>query len=198
MAAPQLHPAPPTDGEETSGATEMTRDAKQTKRLDAGGSLAAGGRLGAARDWAAAETDPEEGLVQLRLAQRPASARTLTLQSFRLIRRTASCANDFVVFGTGTAGAATGASASATGTFSGVPTNGQTATLTYGSGAVDTVTATAAAKASTTGTFSGAPTTNQTVVVHGASNATFTAEDNTAATGNFTVAGSFCVAPDKA
>ena len=66
----------------------------------------------------------------------------------------------------------------------GRPTNGQTVTLTYGSGAVDTVTATAAAKASTTGTFSGAPTSRPaTIVVHGASNATLTAEDNTAATG---------------
>ncbi len=193
-----VRPAPPTDDEETNGATRMssaieTGEAASLSEGTVGGGSWGGGLLGVGhgkqnlkRDWAAS------------LGPAASVGADTYPAKFSFDSTTASCANDFVVFGTGTAGAAAGASASATGTFSGVPTNGQTATLTYGSGAVDTVTATAAAKASTTGTFTGAPTSGQTVVVHnGVNTATFTAEDNTAATGSFTVAGAFCVAPGQ-
>ncbi len=182
-----MHSLPPTDGEDSAGASEA-RGAGFSGRDGEWGGVGVGGggsKASLKRDWATS-LGPT---ASVGADEYPAK--------FSFSSTTASCANDFVVFGTGTAGAAAGGSASATGTFTGVPTNGQTATLTYGSGAVDTVTATAAAKASTTGTFTGAPTSGQTVVVHGASNVTFTAEDNTAATGNFTVAGSFCVAPGQ-
>jgi hypothetical protein len=190
-----MHPAQPTDGEASSGATENTGASGPEEEAAAsfggwgsGGGFPSGKRKGALKgDWT---TSLGPG-ASVGADEYPAK--------FSFDSTTASCANDFVVFGTGTAGAAAGASASATGTFSGSgPTNGQTATLTYGSGAVDTVTATAALKASTTGTFSGAPTSGQTLVVHGASNATFTAEDNTAATGTVTVGpGAFCIAPNQ-
>src|SRR5580704_5275010 len=189
-----MHPAQPTDGEASNGAIENT-DASGAEEEAAvsfggwgsGGGFPSGKRKGALKgDW----TTSLGPAASVGADEYPAK--------FSFDTTAASCANDFVVFGTGTAGAAAGASASATGTFTGTgPTNGQTATLTYGSGAVDTVTATAALKASTTGTFTGAPTTGQTLVVHGASNATFTAEDNTAATGTVTVAGAFCVAPNQ-
>ena len=184
-----MHPAQPTDGEASNGATENTgaSGAEEETAVSFGGGFGGGKSKGALKgDWT---TSLGPG-ASVGADEYPAK--------FSFDSTTASCANDFVVFGTGTAGAAAGASASATGTFSGSgPTNGQTATLTYGSGAVDTVTATAALKASTTGTFSGAPTSGQTLVVHGASNATFTAEDNTAATGTVTVAGAFCVAANQ-
>ncbi len=188
-----VHPAPPTDGEEPGGATESRATASDAvdANLDAlfgpptggSGSKSGGGAL--KKDWSAS------------LGPSATVGADSYPAKFSFDSTNASCANDFVVYGTSVNGTAAGASASAMGTFSGVPTNGQTATLTYGSGAVDTVTATAAFKASTTGTFSGAPTTGQTVVVHGASNVTFTAEDNTAAIGNFVVAGAFCVAPGQ-
>ena len=186
-----MHPAPPRDGEGADGVAERQSSVESDLtgvgfRLGSGrwggGSKNGNGKL--KRDWASSLGPGSTAGVDAYPAK------------FNFDTTTASCANDFVVFGTSVTGAAAGASAKATGSFTGVPTNGQTATITYGT-AVDTVTATAAVKASTSGTFSGAPPSGQTVVIMGASNATFTAEDNTAATGSFTVAGAFCVAPGQ-
>jgi len=188
-----VHPAPPTDGEEPGAAPESrdtTLDGLEPNPAVLFGGL--GGGSGSKRGNGPMKKDWSTSLGPSATVGADSYPAKFSFDS-----TTASCANDFVVFGTSVNGTAAGAAATAQGTFSGVPTNGQTATLTYGSGAVDTVTATAAAKASTTGTFSGAPTTGQTVVVHGASNVTFTAEDNTAATGSFAVAGAFCVAPGQ-
>ncbi len=194
-----MHPAPPTDGEATNGAAENI-SANEVEETAAAGSFGApgtgGGTGGGFSGFGSKGSLKGDWTTSLGPAASVGADEYPAKFSFD--STTASCANDFVVFGTGTAGAAAGASATATGTFSGVPTNGQTATLTYGSGAVDTVTATAATDASTTGTFTGAPTSGQTLVIHnGANSATFTAEDNTAATGTITVAGAFCVAPNQ-
>jgi hypothetical protein len=152
-----LHPAPPKDGEETGGGASAAIEAFGGK----GGWGGIGGGSGSTkgtlkRDWS---TSLGPGAT--------VGADTYPAK-FSFDTTTASCTNDFVVYGTSVAGAAAGANAAATGTFSSTgPNDGDTATLTYGSGSVATITATAAETASATGTFSANTSTGQTATIGG-------------------------------
>jgi hypothetical protein len=78
------------------------------------------------------------------------------------VNTTPSCANDFVVFNTSVMSVAT--AASATGTFTGAPTNGQTVTITSGVNS-ETLSASAAVAATGTVTIVSGPNANDTVKV---------------------------------
>jgi hypothetical protein len=78
------------------------------------------------------------------------------------VNATPSCANDFVVFNTSVMSVAT--AASATGTFTGTPTNGQTVTITSGANS-ETLTASFGVAAKGTVTIASGPSANDTVKV---------------------------------
>jgi len=158
-----MHPAPPTDGEESAVATEPRSTA--IDGLDANpnalfgppsgglGSKSGGGPM--KKDWSTS------------LGPSATVGADSYPAKFSFDSTTASCANDFVVYGTSVNGAAAGATATASGTFSGVPNDGETATLTYGSGSVATVTASAATAATGSGSFTANPSTGQTATIGG-------------------------------
>ncbi len=159
-----MHPAPPTDGEEPGVATEPRATA--IDGLDgnpnahfgppSGGFGSKPGNGGMKKDWSTS------------LGPNATVGADSYPAKFSFDSTTASCANDFVVYGTSVNGTAAGAAATAQGTFSGAgPNDGETATLTYGSGAVATLTATAATFASATGTFTANPSTAQTATIGG-------------------------------
>jgi hypothetical protein len=150
-----LHPAPPTDGEDTIGASEVRGAGLPGGSIQWG---VGGGRSKASlkRDWSTS------------LGPNATIGADTYPAKFSFDSSTASCANDFVVYGTSVTGAAAGANAAATGTFSSTgPNDGDTATLSYGSGSVATITASAAEAASNTGTFTGNPTNAQTATIGG-------------------------------
>jgi len=166
-----MHPAPPTDGQETNGATQMSSvpevDVAAEFSLGApgggSGGWGGGGSLGGRRGQGNLKKDWSTSLGPNATAGADSYPAKFSFDS-----TTASCANDFVVYGTSVNGAAAGATATAQGTFSGAgPNDGETATLTYGSGATATVTATAATFASDTGTFTGNPNSTQTATIGG-------------------------------
>ena len=193
-----MHPAPPTDGEGASNAVEERGAAAEVGatvyKLDPerwgggrGGGKGRGGNGGGGngngklkRDWASSLGPGSTAGVDTYPAK------------FNFNTTTASCANDFVVFGTSVAGAAAGAAASATGTFTANPNTGETATLTYGSSNTETLTATAALFASQTGTVSGTPANLGTATItNGATTdiGTATAAAFATATGTFSSTG---------
>ena len=159
-----MHPAPPTDGEEPGAAPESrdtTIDGLESNPAVLFGGL--GGGSGSKRGNGPMKKDWSTSLgpnATVGADSYPAK--------FSFDSTTASCANDFVVYGTSVNGTAAGATATAQGTFSGAgPNNGETATLSYGSGAAATVTATAATFANDAGTFSGNPSTGGTATIGG-------------------------------
>src|SRR5271155_5810176 len=159
-----MHPAPPTDGEETNGATGLSSAAESSEAASIsegtpggswGGSLGGGrGKQNLKRDWSSS------------LGPGATIGADTYPAKFSFDTTTASCANDFVAMGTSVAGAAAGATAAATGTFSSTgPDDGDSVTLTYGSGSVATVTASAAEAASVMGTFTANTSTGQTATI---------------------------------